>query len=314
MAGLSGEYIASIDLGSHTARLLISKRIKGPVLFRPVARERAYTRLADGQGRQGKEIITRRAMERAVQALKTFVSIAEKYGVEDIPTVATGIMRRAANREELLEHIARETGIAPRVATGEEEAVLTAKGVLHSLGTAGGPYRVFDLGGATTEFIAGQEKDFETVSQPLGAMTLTRGHLHSDPPTDGEVDALEGHVDGILKGIPGGGREDAQLVGTGGTVTTLGTMIHHIDPPDISPQVMNGLVLKRDAVETLFERMKRMPLQERIRLKGLDQGRADVMIAGTLVVLRIMETFRSPRLTVSLSDILEGILIQTLEA
>ena len=314
MPSFEGECVASIDLGSHTARLLISERVEGPGLFHPIARERAYIRLADGQNPGGMKVISPRAMGRALKALKTFVTIAEKYGVENIHTAATGIMRGATNRDEMLDLISRETGIRPRVVTGEEEARLTAIGVLHSLDTGALSYRIFDLGGATTEFITGQRDVFQTMSLPLGAMTLTRECLFSDPPTNDEIEALSEKVDGVLKGrLPG--REataDALLVGTGGTVTTLGAMIHHIAIPDVRPEGMNGLTLEREAVEALFEVMKRMHNKERVLLDGLDRGRADVILAGTLVVLRIMHIFQFPVLTISMSDILEGILIAAL--
>ena len=314
MPSFEGECVASIDLGSHTARLLISERVEGPGLFHPIARERTYIRLADGQNPGGMKVISPRAMARALKALKTFVTIAEKYGVGDIHTAATGIMRGATNRDEVLDLISREAGIRPRVVTGEEEAQLTARGVLHALDTGSLSYRIFDLGGATTEFITGQRDVFQILSLPLGAMTLTRECLFSDPPTNGEIETLSEKVDGILKGRlqEGEAAADALLVGTGGTVTTLGAMIHHIAIPDIHPEGMNGLTLEREAVEALFEHMKGMPGKERVRLAGLDRGRADVILAGTLVVLRIMHIFQSPVVTISMSDILEGILIEAL--
>jgi exopolyphosphatase/guanosine-5'-triphosphate,3'-diphosphate pyrophosphatase len=224
-------------------------------------------------------------------------------------------MRSATNRDALLDQIFRETGIRPRVVTGEEEALLTAGGVLHSLEMAAAvPYRIFDLGGATTEVITGQGNVFQTISLPLGAMTLTRRFLFSDPPTAGEMEALTGQVNGVLKGaFPGRGAGEGELlVGTGGTVTTLGAMVHHFDTRDVNPEGMNGLALEREAVEILFEQMKSMPERDRALLRGLEHGRADVILAGTLVVLRIMQALRSPEVTISLSDILEGILIEAL--
>ena len=215
----------------------------------------------------------------------------------------------ATNRDEVLDLISRETGIRPRVVTGEEEARLTARGVLHSLDMGALSYRIFDLGGGTTEFITGQGDVFQTMSLPLGAMTLTRECLFSDPPTNSEIETLSEKVDGVLQGSHPGGETDALLVGTGGTVTTLGIMMHHIAIPDIHPEGMNGLTLERDAVEALFEHMKGLPGKERVRLAGLDRGREDVIFAGTLVVLRIMHIFQSPVVTISMSDILEGILI-----
>ncbi len=314
MVRLPEEYIASIDLGSHTARLLVSERIKGPGLFRPIARERAYIRLVDGRGPEGRDVITPRAMERTLRVLKRFVTVAEKYGVSKVHAVATGIMRRAANRDDMLESISRETGIRCRVVTGEEEARLTARGVLHALEMPSVPYCIFDLGGATTEFITGQGDVFQTISLPLGAMTLTREFVFSDPPTDEEMAALVRRVDGILTGGPPErvAPAGALLVGTGGTVTTLGTMIHHLAPRDITPEGVNGLTLERGAVEALFGQMKCMSNRERTLLQGLDQGRADVILAGTQVVLRIMHTSRNPGVTISMSDILEGIVIEAL--
>ena len=145
-------------------------------------------------------------------------------------------------------------------------------------------------------------------------MTLTRECLVSDPPRGGEIETLSEKVDGILKGgLPGGETTaDVLLVGTGCTVVTLGAMIHHIAIPDIHPEGMNGLTLERKAVEALFQQMKGMTRKERVLLHGLDQGRVEVILAGTLVVLRIMHTFQSSVMRISMSDILEGILIAAL--
>lgn len=314
MPPVPGERLASLDLGSHTARMLIAERVEGPERFRSLARERAYIRLADGTGPE--ETITPGAIHQTLKALRRFSRVARKYGVKRIHGVATGIMRRASNRDSLLDLIRRETGIQARVITGEEEAVLTSAGVLHCLERGDGPYGIFDLGGATTEFFAGAGQASLAVSLPLGAMTLTREFLPSDPPLDRELDALTGRVDATLTGnisgrmslIRGGG----VLVGTGGTVTTLGVMIHRISPGEITPERINGLILGGQAVEAVFTRLKGMPTGERARLQGLDQGRADVILAGTLVVLRIMHFLGSSQITVSMSDILEGILLSVL--
>ena len=314
MPPVPGERLASLDLGSHTARMLIAERVEGPERFRTLARERAYIRLADGAGPE--QDIAAGAIDQTLRALRHFSRVARKNGVKRIHGVATGIMRGAANRDSLLDLIYRETGIRVRVITGEEEAALTSTGVLHSLDRGERPYGIFDLGGATTEFIAGGGQASFAVSLPLGAMTLTREFLHSDPPLDRELNALTGRVDAILAGNISGrislNRGEAVLVGTGGTVTTLGVMIHGIPHREITPERMNGLILGRRAVETLFTRMKGMPTGERARLQGLDEGRADVIVAGTLVVLRIMHILGSSQITVSMSDILEGILIEVL--
>ena len=99
------------------------------------------------------------------------------------------------------------------------------------------------------------------------------------------------------------------MVGTGGTVTTLGAMLHHMDIEEISPKRMNGLTLRREQLEGLFERLKDMTFDERLRLQGLDRGRADVIPAGCGVVLRILRFLKAREMVVSLSDLLEGMVL-----
>ncbi len=99
------------------------------------------------------------------------------------------------------------------------------------------------------------------------------------------------------------------MVGTGGTVTTLGAMLHHMDIEEISPKRMNGLTLRREQLEDLFERLKAMTFDERLKLQGLDRGRADVIPAGCAVVLRILRFFKAREMVVSLSDLLEGMVL-----
>ena len=108
-----GECTASLDLGSHTARMLIAERVEGPEGFRSLARERSYIRLAEGTGPDG--IIGPAAVEKTLTALKDFRRIAQAHRVIKIHGVATGIMRSASNRNSLLDRIAQETGIHIRV-------------------------------------------------------------------------------------------------------------------------------------------------------------------------------------------------------
>jgi exopolyphosphatase/guanosine-5'-triphosphate,3'-diphosphate pyrophosphatase len=98
------------------------------------------------------------------------------------------------------------------------------------------------------------------------------------------------------------------VVGTGGTVTTLGAMSHSVSVEDITPEVINGLTLERSQIEALFDRLRNLTFEERAKLPGLDPGRAGVIVAGSLVVIRILHFFKSVQLTVSMSDLLEGIL------
>jgi exopolyphosphatase/guanosine-5'-triphosphate,3'-diphosphate pyrophosphatase len=209
--------------------------------------------------------------------------------------------------------------VAFRVVSGEEEARLTARGVLHALERPAGPFVIFDLGGGTTELVLGNAatgEEMEIVSLPVGASVLKEAFLPEDPPLGGSMQALGLQVDRILeKGLGGlGGFSGVPwIIGTGGTATTLAAMVHGIDVSGIEPERMNGLPLERASLERLLDRLVRLPLEERVRLPGLDPGRADVIPAGALAVLRILDQFKASRMVVCLSDILEGLLIDHLE-
>ncbi|MFC1869539.1 hypothetical protein ACFL0H_15600 [Thermodesulfobacteriota bacterium] len=311
-----GKNIASIDIGSHTARLLVAKRIDTPELFEPLARDRAYIRLAEGFGVQGIGSISTEAIERTLKVLEKFLLTLKEFGAEDIRAVTTGVVRRADNRNYFLSLIHEKTGIDVTGITGEEEARLTYKGVLRAINIDDGTSVIFDLGGGTTEFISRQKDGIKAISVPLGAVLLTQRFLDSDPPRDDKIEALSGYTDDILeKALPRRKYDGkiAILAGSGGTVTTLAAMLKNIDIKGITPDKLNGLILERRQIEDLFDHMKSVSISERMRLPGLDRGRAGVILAGTMAVIRILYFFNCVRMTVSHSDILEGILISYLQ-
>ncbi len=315
-ASAGGPNLASIDVGSHTARLLVAQKIGPPRLYRPLLRKRVYIRLAEDFYDQGKGAIQPDAIERTLNALGDFAAITRRFGVESTHAVSTGVVREARNRDEFLGLIHNRTGIKIKVITGGEEAKLTEKGVLHALNMGGKPSMIFDLGGGSTEFIYGAQDDRKVKSVPLGAMVLAQKYLTSDPPKEEEIDALVREVDGFLQKAFSDyhySGNEGPLVGTGGTVTTLAAMIYGIDVKDINPDKMNGLILDRKRLEDLFERIKTMIINERLKLPGLDRGRADVIPAGCMVVIRVLHFFKSLQMLVCLSDLLEGIVIAYLK-
>ncbi|MCF8062524.1 MAG: hypothetical protein K9M82_08415 [Deltaproteobacteria bacterium] len=311
--------IASIELGTHTARLLIATTTGDPCLFTPLTRERRTIRLSEGLGAGPPGMIRDPAVQRAVEAIGDFERRVREEGAAIVRAVSTGITRTVDNREELLRAILDRTGVRLGTVTGEEEAELTARGVLHALERPAGGFAIFDLGGGTTEFVLGSAdaaEGMEIRSLPVGASMLKEAFLPDDPPDRGSLRMLAARVDALLgQGLAGlpGFRTPPWIIGTGGTATTLAAMIHGIDVAKIEPERMNGLALEQTALERLLDRLIRLPLSERVHLPGLDPGRADVIPAGTLAVLRILDHFRASRMVVCLSDILEGLLIDHLE-
>ncbi|MCJ7683807.1 MAG: hypothetical protein MUO68_05890, partial [Desulfobacteraceae bacterium] len=193
------QLVASIDLGSHTARLLIARQSGSSGRLRPLVRKRAYIRLAECFERGGEEIIGPDASARVLEVMQGFSSLIADFNVRQVYGVATGIIRDAINRDQFLDYIYEQTHIRIGLISGEREALLSGKGALSALNIKGGPSLVFDLGGGTTEFFYENRGKVEAKSVLLGAAALTNEFIWTDPPSETELDFVSKEIDKCLK-------------------------------------------------------------------------------------------------------------------
>ncbi len=292
--------VASLDIGSYTARMLVAEILTDKRDFLPLARKREYINIADFYENPG--IIKQEAIENTVRVLKDFLKKADELGTEEFYAVATGIIREAKNRMEFVEQLKDATGIEPVLISGEKEACLTAEGVIYSLKLKKDiPFVIVDIGGGSTEFFIKTETTPYICSIPVGAAVLQNR----------DRDNAASYVRDLLKKNLGNLVIKAEkLIGTGGTITSLVAMAHGITFDKVCPENLNGKVLTLKQARKLFEELVRMSLQEMIYKFGLDKNRAKVIIPGTVILLRIMEFFGFSQVIASLSDILEGIILK----
>jgi exopolyphosphatase/guanosine-5'-triphosphate,3'-diphosphate pyrophosphatase len=283
---------AAIDVGSNSCRLLVADVNQRQL--QPIFRELRSTRL--GEGVNATKKINTAAMNRTRDCLQDYVDSIRRLGVTDFRMVATSAMRDALNREELVELIKESWGCTLEVISGEEEAQLSYLGVKEGLNLPS-PL-VVDLGGGSCEFRIEDGKDLFSLSLPLGAVRATEAHLSMvDAKTI--LSPLEKNSD-KLKGYP--------LVFVGGTATTLVAMKLSMEIYD--PQKVHGQILNREEVADLYNMLELMPLNVRNRLPGLQPERADIIPAGAMIVLLIMDILKCQQITISESDILDGIIHQ----
>jgi exopolyphosphatase/guanosine-5'-triphosphate,3'-diphosphate pyrophosphatase len=301
--------LASIDLGTHTARLLIARWDEASHSILPMTRQRSYIRLGSDFHR-GNGILSEGAARRVLDVLRTFERSIRTYRVEMTVAVATGVVRQAENREEFLRLLGEGTGIRIRAITGEEEARLTAGAVHRVLHMENKPHLIVDLGGGSTEFVLANWKECWIRSIPLGASILTEEYLKTDPPKGSEIDDLRDFVGRKLMNgldqVPS--RRVFSMAGTGGTIVTLGALLHNISIRDLDPHHVTGLTITKENIQELFEEMITMKRKERVTRYGLDTDRAGVLPAGALLTAGIMDSFSLETLTVCFSDLLEGLL------
>jgi exopolyphosphatase/guanosine-5'-triphosphate,3'-diphosphate pyrophosphatase len=246
-----------------------------------------------------------------LRSLSEFKADVEGHQARRTRTVATGVVRAAANRVSFTHLVRKNTGFEVEVISGEQEARLTGLGIRYGLELGERPFVAFDLGGGSTEFLfVPKSGPSSALSLPLGAVIMTQRHLVSDPPEAAEIENLKEQTRALLRQSFPDEVTGSPLVGTGGTATTLAAMVHGIEASDISPERMNGLILQVADLEKLLSRMALSSVSERASLPGLDQGRADVIVAGTLVVTEILKFFHSSEMMISLSDLLEGALLE----
>ena len=309
--------IASIEIGTNSIRMLIAEKGTSGTPFAPVLRKRVVTRLGEGFNSNEGCILKPGAIARSITALREFFGIASQFGVSSPLVIATGVVRKAANRDAFIASIAEHLGHKIRIISGQEEAELTEKGVLSSLDLGSESCVIFDLGGGSTEFIRANSKETTYLSVELGVVVLKETFLITDPPKDEEIWYLGKHIEDVCKtklsSLKESGDRNAAFIGTGGTVVTLAAMIHDITEDNLSERSINGLSVKRYDVGLLFETLKGMPTAERLSFPGLESGREDIILPGTLLVMKFMDYFGKDEIIASYSDLLEGILIQRVE-
>lgn len=288
----------------------------------PVCIERRVTRLARDLGESGE--LAAQAVERAVRALFEYRSILDRYETGRIACGATGVVRRASNSSELIRKIGLQTGIVASILSEQEEAFLSAKGMLSVLPEKEGDFLLFDIGGGSTEFLlACSEKGAPvwSTSLPVGAAVLTGMFLSDDPPGIEAVGRASFAVGEKVKAAreemrtklaPGKASfESLQLAGTAGTVTTLAAMYLEMD--EYIPYRVNGLELNREWLSGTVARLSEMPLSRRRLIRGLEPGREDIILGGAVIVENILDCFAQSSFTVTDAGLVEGMLFDIVE-
>jgi exopolyphosphatase/guanosine-5'-triphosphate,3'-diphosphate pyrophosphatase len=302
---------ASIDVGSNTIRLLIAEpEVSAPL--RPIHIERRITRL--GENFLPDRILQPEAMARSIAALKEFVELMGRNGVSDYSAGATAVVREASNGSNFLDLVQKETGLSVRLLSGADEARLSLLGVSSVITNKDSAMVVFDIGGGSTELVwQGDSSDIESFSLAVGVVHLTERFLQGDPPGHEPCLQVREYVSTVLKELSfHQNSHDSLWVGTAGTVTTLASMWYEMTEYD--PAKINGTVLEKAWLVDLCAQLAEMKLTERRKLTGLEPGREDIILAGGLVTLEMMEVFGFSRFTVSDAGLLEGLFLDLCRA
>jgi exopolyphosphatase/guanosine-5'-triphosphate,3'-diphosphate pyrophosphatase len=286
--------VAAIDIGTNSVLLLIAERgADGHV--KALFERSTITRLGEGVDRS--RSLAPDAIARTLACLRRDAQVAGEFAVDGRVAVATSAVRDACGADAFLDAAGQVIGVRPDVIDGPTEARLTHAGALAGLSLQG-PVGVFDVGGGSTEIVTefGDRQDVEALSRDIGAVRMTERHIVSDPPSAQELEAIRADVRLHLARVPNSPGPVA-WVGIGGTVTTLCAMELAMTRYDGAR--VHGYPLRASAVRDWVRKLSGMDVAARRALPGLEPARADVIIAGAIIVEELLGWAGVQSLTVS---------------
>ncbi|MXY09077.1 MAG: Ppx/GppA family phosphatase [Acidimicrobiaceae bacterium] len=300
--------VAVVDCGTNTTRLLITDG-RGPA----AERRSEITRLGRGVDASGH--LEAAAVERTLACLRDYREAIDRHNPSAVRVIATSAVRDAANRSEFLEPAESILEAAPEVLSGREEADMSFRGAVSELDQFDGPFLVVDIGGGSTELSYGVRHCTDALSLDIGSVRLTEKYVHHDPPRPEELSAClsvtELHLDDAVRAIPALSGE-CRLVGVAGTITTVAAV--ELGLATYDRDRVHHFRLSKEAAEDVFRTLATEALADRVHNPGLHPGRADVIVAGTCILVRIMRYFDFDECLVSEADLLDGLALSLLEA
>lgn len=297
----TAEPVAAIDCGTNSIRLLIAYRSGSGLV--ELDRRMLTVRLGEGLGQTGR--LAPQALQRTWDACDAYRKVMEESGVGRFRFVATSATRDASNAEEFTTGVRARLGVEPEVITGGQEALLSFEGATRGMNITDTAL-VFDIGGGSTEFILGGREPQDWASVDMGCVRLTERFVDSDPLSSRNIAAIEQAVnDGLDEASDNIAWRDARvLIGLAGTVTTVAAL--GLGLSEYDSRKIHGSCLGRREVDDVVASLVSATMAQRRELAVMMPGRADVIVAGALILRGILARCEATTLVVSEHDILDG--------
>ena len=307
----------AIDIGTNSVLLLIG-RIDKNKHIEPIHEDLKVTRI--GKGVYDTKLIKNEAMTKTLSVLKDYIDKCKKSGAENIKVVGTSALRMAENSSAFLNLVKNETDIIVEVISGKKEAELSFLGAVSGIEDKGINTTIIDIGGGSTEIIFGADDKIQySKSLEIGSVRLTEKFLKSDPVEENEVRNIREAIKNNLKQIPprpplakgGWGdlpNKDNLLIGVAGTVTTLAQIDLKI--PGYDRLKIGNWKLKSENLKRIISVLKKKDMDERKKIIGLEPDRADVIIAGAIILEEIINYLKFYELHVSTRGLRYGVMME----
>ena len=310
--------LASIDIGTNSTRMLVCSYNDSNLKI--IERKMVITRLGKGISRSGN--IQENSFNLTLEVLKDYAKILENCHVEKYRAVGTSALRRAINSNTFLEEAAIKTGLNIEIINAEQEAFLSFFGAVKGLSSVNkkelpeNRYMVIDSGGGSSEIIYGDLKGrvINSKSLDIGCVRTSEQFLFLDPPSEKEIKSMHSFIKKEISAslsdfnVKTG---NAIAIGLAGTMSSLASIYLALENYD--SERINSLVLSIYKLSRIYEDLKKLNLEQRKKIKGLEPERADIILGGTAIIIEIMKYFKFKNIIVSQYDILDGIIYSLID-
>lgn len=295
--------VSVIDIGTNSVRILLCDINNGKIINR--VKKISTTRLGENVDKEKR--LTSRAIRDTSKAIEQFYKLSNDEGYEIKKMIGTSALRDASNSNLLIDDIKLKTGLDIDIINGNAEAKLGYFGVINSF-NLDGKNLVIDIGGGSTELIFGDKSIDLIDSLDIGAVRMTDRCIGNEIPTYKELDYLRNEIDkNIDKFINNNKNIDFKnVIGIGGTITTLCAIKMKMDRYD--SELIQGSKFSKDELDSMIINFTKSSLSEKYKIVGLQPGRADIIMAGSIILQRLFEKFDINEIIVSDFDNLEGII------
>lgn len=289
---MAKERIAVIDLGTNTFKYTVVEGDQIKIL----ADEALPLRLGAMLEETGN--IGEQAMQRGLELLARILEKVSRFQPEEIICVGAMTLRTALDAPLFISLVKEHLGLDIRVLSGMEEATLAWDAAVWD-GDPSEPVCVLDIGGGSAELIFGQSEINERYSLRLGAVILSQRFIHADPPATWELMGLQEYIRSQLETLEPG-ILPKRMICIGGSAANLAAMQSHISHTKI--EEISALQL-----QGLLESMCDKTLEQRKQIPGLDPQRADIIIAGALMLQETMKWLKLEKTKLSMRGIRHAI-------
>jgi exopolyphosphatase/guanosine-5'-triphosphate,3'-diphosphate pyrophosphatase len=300
--------LAAVDIGTNSLHMIVVN-VRADFSFEVIDREKEMVRLGAG-GLDGRAL-TPEAMHTALQVLSKFKRLAESHRVDEVVAVATSAVREAENGGEFLKAIAEHTGIRARVISGTEEARLIHLAAAYGVGHPGEVAVAIDIGGGSVEITRGAGATVDAGrSFKLGVIRLTERFVESDPISPRDERKLERHIedelDEYLTEIVTTGFD--RVIGTSGTILSLGAVVA-AQQDGVAAGPLRNRRISAKQLRRVRKTMTSLAIAKRVRVPGLDPRRADLVVAGVVLLDTILRRLGASEITLCDLSLREGLVL-----